>query len=210
MNTSAVNKVAAVDLRLLRTAAPFWGVLLALATLGLCAGITGMFVPLLTVLPAMLAMTLFGAVEAAKLTHLFGTLPVSRADVMRAHYLLVLGAAALSWAPWLVSSVVHLLNPRWGTTPGDLLGWTAAVGGVLVALSVMIPCHVKWGANKGLLVLGLLVMVLVGVGAGIGKAVSLPQTELNAVGAVAMLAIGLVALAISLLVTTRIYEHQDH
>lgn len=135
----------ALDLRIMSGALRGLGIILAVGTLGLAAGNVDFFMPFVTILAVMGVMNLFASIEAGGLTRLFGSLPGTRADAMRAHYLFVLVCAAISFVPWLLGLLVHLAVPRWGVEAGELIGWLTPLGGVLIALAVLIPCIVKVG-----------------------------------------------------------------
>lgn len=104
----------ALDLRIMSGALRGLGIILAVGTLGLAAGNVDFFMPFVTILAVMGVMNLFASIEAGGLTRLFGSLPGTRADAMRAHYLFVLVCAAISFVPWLLGLLVHLAVPRWG------------------------------------------------------------------------------------------------
>ena len=102
----------ALDLRIMSGALRGLGIILAVGTLGLAAGNVDFFMPFVTILAVMGVMNLFASIEAGGLTRLFGSLPGTRADAMRTHYLFVLVCAAISFVPWLLGLLVHLAVPR--------------------------------------------------------------------------------------------------
>ncbi|MEL4356724.1 MULTISPECIES: ABC-2 transporter permease [unclassified Luteococcus] len=203
-------KFLVLDLRIMRPAFRALGIILGISTLGLAAGNTSFFLPFVTVFAVMAVMNLFATIEQGELTQFLGALPARRADVMRGHYLFVLVAAAVTFLPWLVAWVVHLAAPALGVDSPQVFGWFAGLGGVLTMLALMIPCIVKWGTSRGVLVLGVIAAVGMGLTAAVIKALGPQALEIADWWALAAFAAGLAVLAISLPISTRIYQRQDH
>lgn len=203
-------RVAMLDWRILRPAMKYWWFMLAGCTVGLLGGVPSFAAPMLAMLGWVVAMNLFGLVDQQKLTALFGSLPITRAQVMRGHYLTILAGVAIGWLPWLAATLLHLVVPRAGTGPDVLLGWAAATGAILAAQAVLVPCRLKWGPNKGM-VLSLVIFALaIGALSGVVKGLAVPTVLVMGWAPLAVLALGLAALAASLPVSTRIYQRQDH
>lgn len=203
-------KFLVLDLRMMSVAFRVLGIILGISTLGLAAGNTSFFLPFITVFAVMAVTNLFSIIEHGGLVQLLGALPGRRADVMRGHYLFVLMAAALTFLPWLIARVVHWAVPSLGVDSHQVFGWFAGLGGVLVMLAVMIPCVVKWGSSRGALVLMVIAAVGMGLTAAVIKALGPQALEIADWWALAVFAVGLAALAVSLPISTRVYQHQDH
>lgn len=170
--------------------------------------------PLLAVVGMMIGLTLFGTAETNKLTTLYGSLPVRRRTVMVSHYLVAAGMTTLAIVIGMlfagVASVV-----RGESAEGLLMSGVAVVGALFVVLSFMIPLQVRFGAMTGSFVALAVTMVISGiVGFGLGQeALAGLLASLNAAGpwlVAGLVAVGLVGLAVSVLVSIRIYERQDH
>ncbi len=218
VRSNGLGRMLRLDLRLLRPMLWLGGFFFLIAAFTLGRGRTDGAAPFLAILPTMALLQLFGAVERDRLTSLFGALPVSRATVMRAHHLTALGIAALTYLPWLFGVAIHAVFPARGVEAGALLGWSAALGVVLVAMAVMTPAIVKWGTSRGVILLlvfavtaGFVVTLLVSsvhrwerLSAWFGPGLTSPWMML------VLLALGLLVFAGSCVVSTRIYERQDH
>ena len=170
--------------------------------------------PLLAVVGMMIGLSLFGTAETNKLTMLYGSLPVRRRTVMVSHYLVAAGMTTLAIVIGMlfagVASVV-----RGESAEGLLMSGVAVVGALFVVLSFMIPLQVRFGAMTGSFVALAVTMVISGiVGFGLGQeALAGLLASLNAAGpwlVAGLVAVGLVGLAVSVLVSIRIYERQDH
>ena len=162
----------------------------------------------------MIGLSLFGTAETNKLTMLYGSLPVRRRTVMVSHYLVAAGMTTLAIVIGMlfagVASVV-----RGESAEGLLMSGVAVVGALFVVLSFMIPLQVRFGAMTGSFVALAVTMVISGiVGFGLGQeALAGLLASLNAAGpwlVAGLVAVGLVGLAVSVLVSIRIYERQDH
>lgn len=180
-------------------------------------GRAGFALPFLAVIAMMVATNLFTLLATGNLTRLLGALPVRRATVMRAHYLTIAGTVLLTAVPWIFGWVLGRLVPGRGIALEDTLGGFLNTVLVLVMVSILIPCTVKWGPRVGALVSMVIVFVgiaiVVGFGDAIGRAVSRAFEGLTVPPVaflVAVVVATLVAYVVSCAVATRIYERQDH
>ncbi len=140
---------------------------------------------------------------------LYDTLPLRRRTVMISHYLVSL---AYLVAAEIVAVLALLLGEFLGLRAGG--DWwaaaSAAVGIVLVIFAVMVPVLVRFTDARAVAVL-VVVAVVAGVGGYLLAQLMSPLPGWVLAGWPWLLLIaGLVAWALSLLVTIRFYQRQDH
>ena len=140
---------------------------------------------------------------------LYDTLPLRRRTVMISHYLVSL---AYLLAAEIVVVPVLLLGEILGMRAGG--DWwaaaSAAVGIMLVVFAVMVPVLIRFTDARGVAVL-VVVAVVAGVGIYLlGQLMSPLPGWVLAGWPWLLLAAGLVAWAVSLLVAIRVYQRQDH
>ena len=133
---------------------------------------------------------------------------------MMSHYLVAAGMTTLAIVIGLAFAGVAAVV-RGQPAEGLLMSGVAIVGSLFIVLSFMIPLQVRFGAMTGSFVALAVTMAISGiVGFGVGQeALAGLLASLNAVGpwlVAGLVAVWLVGLAVSVLVSIRIYERQDH
>lgn len=210
-----VLPVIRLDLSLLRG---YLTVLLVVAA-GVCianlagmGGISSFVVPFLSVVALMVASNLFTLISAANLTRLFSSLPVTRATVMRGHYLTIGMAVLVTLVPWLGGWLGSLALPGRGLGTDEMFAGFLSTALILDLVAILIPCLVKWGPRVGSLVLMGIVFTIAAVAVGLGEAfgsvierLPSPDVAFALAGLVALLGYG-----ISCVVSTKVYERQEH
>lgn len=167
------------------------------------------------------SMNLFGGIEANRLTSLFGTLPVSRRTVIAAHYLVavlsLLAAVVLSAGVSLVVAAIRH-QVEFSVVPVAL----GTTGLMLVLLSVLIPCALRWGARSATIIVMACVLAISGSVLGVTKLVgNVPAAQgfvervmagggLETWGPTGVLVLGCLAVAVSYRIAVGMYECQDH
>lgn len=170
--------------------------------------------PLVAMASLVVALTLFSATEGNRLIQLYGSLPLRRRTVIRAHYLTTLAVTVVAVPVGLgIGAVGSMLRDE--STEGLVTGAAGTVAMLLILLAFLIPAYVKWGARAGSFVMLLTVMVLSGAVAFGRKLPIVAEFGQRVVSfgdslLWVLLGVGLVAQVISLLVSTAIYERQDH
>lgn len=189
------------------------GVYAVLVLLGACAGRGGMYLLIAGALVP--TTTLTGSQSIYRIVALHDTLPVSRARVVTAMYVTLLlvdvGVVVLALAGGLVS--------RLWLSADDVFAPMAVVGiglGILMFQAMLIPASIKWGHRAGaiLLIVGLLALGLfAGIMGGVrGINIRLPRIVLPPMPVPVILGVVvcLVLLALSWVISVRIYQRQDH
>lgn len=165
----------------------------------------------LTAMIVMLPMlNFFQVIETGGLDRLFGSLPVGRRSVVRAHYLVLASVTALACLPWLVGALVHLVLPNRGVRGEALAFGLATVAATALVVAVEIPAILKWGSR----VAAPLIFLITALGVGLVVAVAsssarggahIPTAALVSLAAVLLLG-GVYA---SYLASVRIYARKE-
>lgn len=187
--------------------------------IGLCClfaavGGASFALPLIAMAAVFTGLSLFGAVEANRLTLLYGSLPLRRRTVVVSHYvitvLMTLVAVGLGVA---VTAVASLLRREPLT---DLAASGVGVLGMLfLVLGILIPAYVRWGTKSGAWVALGLVLAVSAI-AAFGQRLPMVAEVVRSVAGLGnmavwgVLVIGLAVLALSAIVSIRIYQRQDH
>ena len=162
-----------------------------------------LFMPIM--ISGLLPSTLLSYDERCKWQEFSGALPVSRAQLVSAKYLLGLGCMTLIL---LVTLIVHLIVRRF--PPQTLLSMLGAIYGLSLFISaVSLPMMFKFGVEKGRLWY-YATLVLMGVASGASAGVG---TDLFSEGLPSFLwlipVLGVVMFALSWLLAIRFYQKRE-
>lgn len=162
-----------------------------------------LFMPIM--ISGLLPSTLLSYDERCKWQEFSGALPVSRAQLVSAKYLLGLGCMTLIL---LVTLIVHLIVRRF--PPQTLLSMLGAIYGLSLFISaVSLPMMFKFGVEKGRLWY-YATLVLMGVASGASAGVT---TDLFSEGLPSFLwlipVLGVVIFALSWLLAIRFYQKRE-
>lgn len=213
---TGLREVVRVEFRLLRPIVFSLAIFPVLAVFTLLRGQTGGAAGFLWVLPVSAVLYLVSSAEHDRLRLMWGALPVRRATVVRGYWVVALVTVALTYVPWLVAALLHLVHPGWGVAPAVLWGWSASLGGEFVVLAAVLLATLRWGSSRGLLAVvagvGVVFFVIVGVWAKLASRwPGLSELQLGSWWTMAaVLLVGLAVFLAALPWAERIYERQDH
>lgn len=202
------------DLLVLRKGAKSYLIFLALYAVLSLYWSNGLFSTLLVVIVMMLPMNCFAWDNYTKWDTYAGALPVSSRTVVASRYLLVLLVAAAALMLMAALSAVSFLITGvmdWGTF---LFSCTSSLTGALLVNALTLPLMYKYGPERARI---LMMVCLIVIFAGVylldswmenSRLSNLP-TASQAVSAAFALLIPAAALAVSFLISCRIYQHKE-